>query len=400
MTTPAPPAVVKCGTPADLLRLVPVLVGVPIDDSVVLVLWSGTRTHGAMRVDLPPVRPPHEHRAWARHVLGTVCRVEGVEGVTAVVRTDDAFGPAGRPPRADLLRALKQEAHRMGLDVRDLLCVAADGWGSLLDPALPRGGRPLAEIAPREDDPVGPTARRAEEPPPASGAAQEAFDRALARWWLHPEGPGGVLHGVDLRRPGTAFGRGAALEPAMQRYRFGEDLPDVLGLVEGMLEPHDDDPDAPCPCRALLFALATRQGLENLVLLQFGWGRERAAEVWRAVDAADHEDPALAVLQATMGGGAVPRPDVRRVERALAVLAEVGALLDPEDRAPVDGMRAWLHWALGGGSVAARLAERSLAAEPGRDVPTLVAALTAQGRLPDWAFREDPTAEDPFAPPR
>ncbi|MFD1722625.1 DUF4192 family protein [Amnibacterium endophyticum] len=394
---PPPANVVKCSTPADLLRLVPSLAGVPIEDSVVLVLWSGRRTHGAMRLDLPTTRVPDDQRAWARHVLGTVCRVEGADGVTPVVRTDASFAPSGRPPHADLLRALNREAQRMGLDVRDLLCVAADGWGSLLDPALPRGGRPLDEIAPREGDPAPPSPRRAPEYPETDEAAQDAFLDALERWWLHPEGPGGVLHGVDLRRPGSAFGRAAAPEPAMQRYRHGGDQADVVELVERMLDPHDGD--GPCPCRALLFALATRQGLENLVLVQFGWGRALGAELWRDAHDGDPAAPSLASLGAAIGGGAFPRPDVARIARAIAALTEVGGLLDPEERAPVEGMLAWLHWAVGGGSIAGVLAERALALDPGRDVPSLVLARVQRGELPEWAFREDPTAPDPFAPP-
>lgn len=394
--TAAPSApVLPCRTPADLLRLVPHLVGVPIHDSVVLVLWRGSRTHGAMRIDLPATRVPHEQRAWAAQILGTVCRVEGVEGVLPVVFTSGAFAPTGRLPHADLLRALNRAAERMGLEVRDLMCVAADGWGSLRDPRLPRGGRSLDDLAPSEDEPVGPPRRGVPEYPPSDEAAQDAFVRALTRWWVHPEGPGGVLHGVDLRRPGTAFGRGAALAPAMQRYRFGEDQADLVELVERMLDPHEAG-EGPCPCRALLYALATRQGLENLVLLQFGWGAEFGAELWRAVNDGDEDSPVLARMQAALGGGAFPRPDVARIDRAIEVLTEVGALLEARDRAPVDGMLAWLHWALGGGSVAGALADRAEAVDPGRDVPGFIRSRVGLGALPQWAFRADPTAPDPF----
>lgn len=398
-TATRPASVVKCSTPADLLRLVPDLVGVPIhDDSVVLVLWRGTRTHGAMRIDLPPTRVPHEQRAWALQILGTICKVEGVEAVLPVVYTGSAFAPTGRLPHADLLRVLNRTAERMGLEVRDLMCVAADGWGSLKDPRLPRGGRPLDEIGLPEGGSNRPGRRQAPDYPQRDQAAKDSFTKAFTRWWIHPEGPGGVLHGVDLRRPGTAFGRGAALRPAMQRYRHGEDQADLVELVERMLDRHDEE-DGPCPCRALLHALATRQGLENLVLLQFGWGRDFGAELWRAANGGDDAAPALRRMEAALGGGAFPRPDVDRVGRAIAALTEVGGLLEPEDRAPIDGMLAWLHWALGGGSLAGALADRAEGVDPGRDVPAFVRSRVERGMLPEWAFRADPTEVDPFAAP-
>lgn len=389
------PTVVRCSTAADLLRLEPLLVDVPAHDSLVLVLFRGTRTHRAMRLDLLRSRTPHIMRGWAAQALGRACRVEGVDGIVPVVHTDDAFAPTGRLPRADLLRILGRQARAMGLEVRDLLCVAADGWGSLLDPELPRGGRPLAEIAPRDGDPQ-PSPRTVPEYGERSRAARSAFARALERWWVHPEGPGGVLHGVDLRRRGTAFGRAAALRPAMQRYRHGEDTADLVRLVERVLDPHDDAADRPCPCRALLFALATRQGLETLVLVQFGWGQQLAQEVWQAVNSGDGTAAGLDVLQAAIGGLAFRRPDVDRVERAIEVLVAVGEHVPAADRAPVDGMLAWLHWAIGSGSIAGALANRAQRADPGRDVPSFVLSRVGGGVLPEWAYAEDPAALDPL----
>ena len=398
-TASAPPTVVRCATAADLLRLVPQLVAVDTRDSVVLVLFRGRRTHGALRVDAPRGVTGERLGAWAARMLGTVCKVEGADGVVPIAFTDDAFAPSGRPPQAEVLRALNRAAERMGLEVRDLLCVAADGWGSLLDPDLPRGGRPLDELAPREGDPERPR-RAVPVPLPASEAARDAFVDALARWWTHPEGPGGVLHGVDLRRPGSAFGPAAGQRPAMQRYRWGEDQADVVALIERMLDPHEEeDPDRPCPCRALLYAIGSRQGLENLMLVQFGWGAGLAQRLWRVAHAGDRDSPVLDRLAAAIGGGMIRRPDVDRLERAVAVVTAVSALVEEPVRAPLDGMLSWLHWALGASSVAAALASRALALEPDRDLPLLVAARTRAGELPEWAFREDPTAPDPMAPP-
>ncbi len=391
--------VVKATGTDHFLRLVPQIAGSEPRDSLVLVLFAGRRTHGAMRIDLLHHDSPTAIRRWSQSVLGRACKVEGVDGVVPVVYTDDSFAPGGRPPAAPLLRELRRQAERMGLEVRDVIVVAADGWGSLLDPRLPRGGRPLEEIAAQEGDPAGDLRpRTAPAYEPAGGRRTAAFANHLERWWSSPDGPGGVLHGVDLTEPLSAFGPAADPAPAMQRYRFGEDDDEVVELIERMLDPHDAA-DALCPCRALLYSLATRQGLENLVLVQFGWGREFGRRLWAAAHHGDPHDPVLAELMTAISGGAFRRPDVERVERAMEVLLEVGALVPESLRAPVDSMLCWLHWARGGSSVAAELAHRALTAEPGRDVPSLVLAQVQHGVLPEWAFRADPTAPDEFALP-
>lgn len=399
--TVEPPTVVKADGAAHFLRLVPQIAATECADSLVLVLFSGRRTHGAMRVDLLHTEAPLALKRWAQSVLGRACKVQGVDGVVPVVYTDDAFAPSGRPPAAPVLRELRRQATRMGLDVRDLLVVAADGWGSLLDPELPRGGRPLDEVAPQDGDPAFDLRpRSAPEYGPAQPGRVLEFADHLECWWAEVDGPGGVLHGVDLAESLSAFGPAAdpEPEPAMQRYRFGKGDEEVIALVEGMLEVHD--PDEPvCPCRALLYSLATRQGLENLVLLQIGWGRAFGSELWAAAQAGDRTDPVLEKLAAAISGGAFPRPDVERIERAMEALLEVGALVPPESRAPVDSMLCWLYWARGGSSAAAELALRALQEEPGRDVPSLVLAQVQRGVLPEWAFRADPTAPDEFALP-
>ena len=394
------PVVVKAMGPADLLRHVQDLAGVDPEDSLVLLLFKrsqGTRsrTHGAMRVDLQHTEDPDALERWAAAVLGTALEVEGVTGVAVAVYTPETFAPSGRPPAVAQIRAVARQASRMGLEVLDRFCVAADGWGSLDDPELPRGGRPLAEIEPAGRAPRRP--RAVVDLPPAPDAARLAFAGHLLDWWSRADGPGGRLHGVRLAEPGSAFGPAAETEPAMERYRWGRDVTEVVDLVEAMLEPHDPGADGPCPCRALLLALAERQGLENLVLLQLAWGRPLGMELWTAVNAPQGRERSLDRMVQAMGGGRFRRPDLDRVDAAIAALLETSTYVHPGDRAPLDGMLAWLHWASGASSAAAAYAERALRSHPGRDVPSLVLAKVQRGELPRWAFRPHPGRRDPFA---
>lgn len=401
----AAPRVIKAAGSADLLRFVPQLVGVDPDDSLVVVLFCGTRTNGAMRIDLLHDDDPEVLGAWATAVLGSALRVEHLDGVALVAHTPESFGADGRPPAVAALRAVRRQAERMGLAVTDLLCVAADGWGSLLDPDLPRGGRPLTDIEPEpgsglRDEPRPVRPRTAAVVPLAGDAACAVFADHLQDWWGRPNGPGGLLHGVRLAEPGSASVRSAAIAPAMQRYRFGFGNDEVVDLIEGMLAPHDHGAPTPCPCRALLYALATRQGLENLVLVQFAWGRSFGSDLWRAAHAADANVPEIADMAEAISGGRFRRPDTARIEVAITVLLETMSYLPTDLRAPVDGMLSWLHWASGGSSAAAAYARRSLLVEPGRDVPGLVLAKVQTNTLPEWAFRADPTEPDPYAMPR
>jgi hypothetical protein len=398
-TPPRQPQLVRAMGPADLLRFVPDLVAVDPDDSLVLVLFThsrGTksRTRGAMRIDLLHDDDPAVLERWAGGVLQQVLQVDGITGVAVVAYTPETFAPGGRPPAAPQVRAVARQAARMGLEVLDRFCVGADGWGSLDDPELPRGGRPLAEIEPTTRERRRP--RRAAEIEDASEAACDVFAGHLERWWTRADGTGGELHGVRLTEPGSSFGPAAEAAPAMERYRWGEDTAEVIDLVEAMLEPHEPAGESPCPCRALLYALASRQGIENLVLLQIAWGRPFAAEMWSAAHAPAGRERSFDRLVEAIGGGRFRRPDTDRIEVAIEVLLEIAAYVPPSLRAPVDGMLAWLHWACGASSAAASYATRALAQQPGRDVPTLVLAKVQRNELPRWAFRADAGRPDPF----
>lgn len=399
------PQTVRATGPADLLRHIPDLLPVEPVDSLVVVLFrrsAGTRSrsHGGMRVDLQHTDDPERLAAWASSVLGMVLQVEGVTGVAIAAYTPEPFAPSGRPPAAVQVRAVAKQAERMGLEVLHRFVVAPDGWAPLGDPDLPRGGYPLALI-----DPDGPRRPRVDplgEPDPASRAQRERFQEQYAAWWRRRTGPGGELHGVDLDRSGAApttagpswMGPPPSQSP-MDRFRYGLDLHALVDLVEGILEPHDHA-EAPCACRALLAAIVERQGMIAMLLAQVGWGAGFGREVWTAFADPQHRLKSHHRMLDALGG-AFRRPDVERIDAAIAALLEVRTYrASPRVLSGVDEALAWLHWASGASSTAAKLAERSLLSLPDRDLAPIVLERAERGMLPGWAYRRDASKPDPY----
>src|SRR5206468_8820379 len=100
------------------------------------------------------------------------------------------------------------------------------------------------------------------------------------------------------------------------------------------------------------------------------------------------EAPGLA-----FSGGDMPRPEADRVERAIELLRLTAAHLPERHRAPLLTMVAWLHWALGRGSVAARFVDAVLAIDPDYGLAELLARMLGAGMLPEWAYRAEPLGE-------
>jgi hypothetical protein len=361
--------IVKAAGPVDLLRLVPRLVGFRPAESLVLVAFTGTRTESALRVDLPPTTDPAVLDGVARHLIGVLCRVEGVDGLVPVVYTAAPFSAA--PAR--LVRLLVQHAGAAGLSVKDAFCVAGNGWGR-----VPGGARrPLADLGPDHPELLDPATEL--RIPDRGPAARAAFAADLAAWRTRPAGPGASVHGFRPGAGGTAFRRS---DPFLVRAAGGLDCG---RLIEGALTPHDDD-GAPCPCLAALAAFADVPDLAEHLLLSIGWGpafgeRVRAARL-------EHDDDLLA--EAALVGGEVERPSVARIEAGIRAVRAALALLEPRDRAPLAACAAWLHWALGRGSLASGFVDLALDVDPRQPLALLLAAKLRRGELPEWAFRAEP----------
>ena len=397
--------IVKTPTPQDFLALVPQLVGFLPAQSLVLVAFRGNRTCGALRFNLPsPDAGPQELRRIAGALLGTLCKIPGVDALVPVTYTDQSIGDDPATDVADLpqgafLRAILTRAGQAGFLVRDALCVAADGWASYLD-AAPPGGRPgrqslrhpLSEIA---DSSV------------SEGIPRDAR-RELGR--LHT---GAELPRVDLATRERCARR-------LARYqRLGPDMgpiPELIEMVGDMLDPVGTAETAlgvnPAELSvdevaALLFLMqgpATR----DQMMLQFAFGEaeghrslalnrhyaQRQRETGLSMDEVVEADMAAGrALQETppttgdlMLGLSLVRPDPERIERGIGLLKLLVAMAPRTARPAPLCMLAWLSWALGQGSVAGIYLDTAVDIDAGYPMALLLLQMIGSGHLPEWAF--------------
>ncbi|MBM7504302.1 DUF4192 family protein [Agromyces aurantiacus] len=386
--------IIRAHAAHDFLALVPTLVGYQPSRSLLCVAFEGNRTAGVLRHDLPTDAPGRE--AVVAAVVGTLCRMSRADAVVPIVYADAAFADHGMPER-ELLADVVRRAEDAGFLVRDALCVAADGWGSLLDDALPPGGRALALI---EESTV---ARHPE-------ALRDPADSPAALVRIPPADPALAARIADV----LASLRPAAPEPHEGDDGGGEAAPSMEALAA--LDPVIGDALDPFVAAELLARgdagrrpemlawlvhLAACPPFRDALMLQVAFGAvvgELAFEAGgRAVDrgtgageteptdeeGAETTDEFLARL---LMGRAEARPDVGRVERAIETLAVAVANAPDPDRAGALCVLGWLAWAVGRGSSAGALIERALHADPRHTMAGLLHAYVGSGALPDWAF--------------
>jgi hypothetical protein len=386
--------IVKTRQAHDFLALVPQLLGFLPEKCIVLVAFRGNRTCGAMRFNLPdPAAPTKVHKRIATTLIGTLCKIPGVDAVVPVAYTDDAFEKAPGIPHERFAEVLVARAALSGFLVRDALCVGADAWGSYLDPDCPAGGHPLSDIAtsavheaiPEDSRRDLATLRSGAELPTVDLAIKERVARRLVRY--------------------ERLGRSAA------------SLPELIDMVGDILDPVETAEaaltwDASAlrvdDIGALLFLV---QGPSNRdqMMLQFAFGEQvgidtyelnvRYAVIQRVTgrsmddiirDEYDHSagvDPEVRQTSDLMLGLGTERPDPVRIERAITLLKAVVAMAPRSARPAPLCMLAWLSWALGRGSVAGIFIDGALAIDPEYSMAALLNAVVCSGHLPDWAYQ-------------
>jgi hypothetical protein len=399
--------IVKTPTPQDFLALVPQLVGFLPEDSVVLVAFRGNRTCGALRFNLPRAEAgASELRRIAGTLLGTLCKIPGVDALVPVVYTRQAIGdePAGATdlPQGAFLRAVLARAAESGFLVRDALCVAADGWAGYPDAESVPGGpaaagsatlrRPLSEIAASSvADAIPPGERRSiarlqtgAELPRIDLATRERCARRLARY----------------QRLGPDLG------PVPELIEMVGDMLDPVGTAETALalDPADLSIDEAAALLFLMQGPATR----DQMMLQFAFGEEegrrshelnrhyarRQRETGLSMDDLVEADMAAgrALEQATpttgdlMLGMSQDRPDPERVLRGIRLLKLLVAMAPRPARPAPLCMLAWLTWTLGQGSVAGIYIDTALDIDPDYPMALLLLQVLGSGHLPEWAF--------------
>lgn len=357
--------IITAHEPHEFLALVPEIAGFRPEQSMVLVAFRGARSCGALRADLPPEAPADAEAVNARasSLLGMLCKIPEVDAVVPVAYTAARFGAGSIPPHGEFVNALIFHAEQSGFRVRDALCVAADGWASYLDPAVPRGGRALALIA-ESGRPVLPDDQRGPLPSTASAnlATRQQIGKLLARF------------------------RAMACDPAA----LGEPSAELEALLD---LPHIAETSLAVPpgelsrlhAAVLLFAMQSPPS-RDVLLLQWAFG---AAAGWAAE--LENErfvagEPGAGEHSARLIWGEGPRPDPERVEASIALLLELVARAPRSCRPPALTMLAWLNWALGRSSRAGAFLAMALAIDPGYSLAGLLDSMLRAGHLPEWAF--------------
>ncbi len=375
--------VFRAAGPHDLLALVPALAGFSPERSIMCIAFSGARSVGVLRHDLP--RRGRDRAAVVAAIIGTLCRMPGVDAVVPIAYSDRRYTERGGPPERALLALVARRAEEAGFVVRDVLCRARDAWGSLLDPETPPTGHPLAVI---DENALAAAALPDGRPgPPEAGATLAERDDELAAEMA------AVLD--ELGDPERVAG---VLE------RLGDEA-DPVALVEALVG--GSGRGAAAALRLAWFVhLADHPAVRDAMMLQFAFGRlvgeaaladvdadadadpHRPADgdERRSVDDLDDLDDLDELLGRLLIGRSTIRPDVDRVERALGMLRLAIPNAPGELRAGPLCIAAWLAWSLGRGSVAGGLLDRARELAPDHTMTQLLSSFVGGGALPEWAF--------------
>lgn len=375
----------------DFLALVPQLVGFIPENSMVLVAFRGKRTCGALRFDLPrPDAPSTTYRRIATSLIGTLCKIPGVDAVVPVAYTDDTFGATPGIPHERFAGLLVKRAELSGFLVRDALCVAADGWGSYLDARCPAAGRPLSDIAASAVHQALPDgARRAlatlhsgTELPLIDLATKERVARTFRRYERLAQVDDGLPELVqmvgDILDPVATAESALGWDPAALS---DEEAAVLLFLVQG--PPNRDQ-------MMLQFAFGEEVGIATYELNLRYWALQRTTgrsldDIVAAEQAAGMEPDAKRTSEFILGLSP-DRPDPDRILRAIELLKALVAMAPRTARPAPLCMLGWLSWALGQGSVGGLFVDKALTIDPDYGMAVLLNVLLCSGRLPEWAY--------------
>ncbi|MGY4859864.1 DUF4192 family protein [Cryobacterium sp. AP23] len=395
---------VKTPTPQDFLALVPQLVGFVPERSLVLVAFRGNRTCGALRFNLPPGDAgSQELRRIAGTLLGTLCKIPGVDALVPVVYTVESIGEhpatAADLPHGSFLAAIGHRAGQSGFLVRDALCVAADGWASYLEADGPPGrGRdrslrhPLTDIAESSVNEKIPAEARRELAQLHTGAALPRVDLATRE--------------RCARRLARYQRLGPDMGPIPELIEMVGDMLDPVGTAETVLglDPADLSIDEAAAVLFLMQGPATR----DQMMLQFAFGEEegrrsyalnrhyaqRQRETGLSMDdlvaadmAAGREfEESTPTTGDLMLGLTSTRPDPERIIRGIRLLKLLVAMAPRSARPAPLCMLAWLSWALGQGSVAGIYLDTARDIDGDYGMTLLLLQMVGSGHLPEWAF--------------
>ncbi|TDP91673.1 uncharacterized protein DUF4192 [Leucobacter luti] len=160
--------VVQCHTTADFLAALPFFLGFTPRNSLVAVMFSGSRSRTGLRLDLPRDNSRETAQAVSSTLLTALESLRGAPrpgipdtgrhagvrsaareyrpAVALVLATNRRFTATSGAPCRTFASGIAQELIRSGFEVRELSCLAANGWVNYLEPDPPPLGHPLEDI--------------------------------------------------------------------------------------------------------------------------------------------------------------------------------------------------------------------------------------------------------------
>jgi hypothetical protein len=342
-------------------------------------------------------------RRVAGALLGTMCKIAGVDALVPVVytgvRIGDQVSIADDLPQGAFIAAIQDRAEQSGFLVRDALCVAADGWASYLEaaePAFRRAGRglrhPLRAIAESSVNGSIPAAARRElgrlrtgaDLPKVDLATRERCARRLARYQRLGPDTGPIPELIEM--VGDMLDPVATAETALGVNPAELSIDEVAALLFLMQGPATRDQ------MMLQFAFGEQEGRRSHALNRHYARRQRETGLSMddlvEADIADgrtfeQSSPTTGDL---MLGECTDRPDPERIGRGIRLLKLLVAMAPRHARPAPLCMLAWLSWALGQSSIAGIYIDTALDIDADYGMAQLLMQLIGSGRLPEWAF--------------
>lgn len=367
--------VLRATDSAAFLGIVPALAGFTPRRSIVLLPFRGTRTDGAMRLDLP--HDATDLEVYADAAVGLVSRVTGTDALAVVVYTDEETHPTRDGlvlPHAVAVDELLGCAEDAGLRVVDALCVTPSGWSSYIDEEPELGS--LAQIC---------------SPPDHTAAVDVSGDQSA----------GTELPVVDLAEKERVGRAGLELGALLDRHGSGRLtgkenpqliaalvlLEDVPAFFESVLAAPDSLP--PFATATLLWCLG-QPLLRDVAIAQ--WATDLAGGV-RTLDAQTAFAETGAKIPDDLGRvflGQGPAPDTERLRCALSVVRAAASRAPRAARPAPLTAAAWLSWALGRATHAGHYLEMVREIDPHYSLAALLETMIGGAMLPEWAFRRGP----------
>ena len=403
--------IVKTARAEDFLAVVPRLVGFAPKNSIVLVVFRGRRTCGAVRFDLPQPTVPEPtvpeptvqnkrvpddsnskfYRRVATTVVGTLSKIPGVDAVVPVVYTGEAFADSGGIPRGVFVAAVMDRLRYSGFRVRDALCVASDAWGSYLDESCPATGRPLAAIT---DSPV--LGDLPADDYEHAGAVEQQAALPTVTLFQAERVARLVRRFAELIDHETSADDSAARHAQIFRaiglptFRDSGEVSEMLdtpAAIEAILrhEPADLDPVV----AAFVIATVRSPAMRDVIMLQWAFDLDTGVRVLRDARRFALGTPADELDSAVLMLGEGPRPRPERVLSAISTLKTITAMAPRASRPPLFCMLAWLNWALGRSSLAHLFVSAAEDIDANYGLAEVMRAVLDRGMLPEWAFADD-----------